>query len=50
MAKLVHRSLYALIIMIPISGWIMVSASVYGLPTFVFGLFEWPHIPGIDFN
>jgi len=31
----------------PISGWIMVSSSIYGLPTIVFGLVEFPHFPGI---
>ena len=50
LSKLVHRGLYFMMIFIPISGWIMVSASVFGLPTIVFGLFEWPHIPGIAFN
>lgn len=28
----------------------MVSASVYGLPTIVFGWFEWPHIPNLQGN
>jgi cytochrome b561 len=39
-----HFLLYALIILIPLSGWAMVSASPLGLPTSYFGLFEWPHI------
>jgi cytochrome b561 len=49
-AKIAHKILYALMIVIPISGWFMVSASVFGLPTIVFGWFEWPHIPGIQGN
>lgn len=49
-AKLGHWGLYALMFAIPVSGWAMVSSSVYGLPTIVFGLFEWPHIPGIAEN
>lgn len=47
-AKLGHWGLYALMVMMPISGWVMVSSSVYGLPTIVFGWFEWPHIPNIQ--
>jgi cytochrome b561 len=47
-ARAGHYGLYALMILIPLSGWIMVSASIYGLPTIVFGLFEWPHVPGIS--
>ena len=46
-AKIGHVGLYALMFAIPFSGWLMVSSSPYGLPTFIFGLFEWPHIPGV---
>lgn len=49
-AKGGHWALYAVMILLPLSGWVMVSASVYGLPTIVFGWFEWPHIPGIAAN
>ncbi len=49
-AKLGHFGLYALMFLMPLSGWLMVSSSVYGLPTIVFGLFEWPHIPGVAGN
>ena len=44
-AKLSHFLLYILILGLPLSGWAMVSASVLGLPTLWFGLFEWPHLP-----
>lgn len=50
LAKLGHWGLYALMFALPISGWVMVSSSIYGLPTIVFGWFEWPHIPGIAAN
>ena len=43
-----HLALYALMIAMPITGWVMVSSSAIGLPTFVFGWFEWPHIPGLE--
>ena len=50
LAKLGHWGLYVLMFVMPISGWLMVSSSSYGLPTIVFGLFEWPHIPGVAAN
>ena len=49
-AKLGHYGLYALMILMPLTGWVIVSASVYGLPTIVFGWFTWPHIPGLQGN
>jgi cytochrome b561 len=39
-----HILLYIFMILIPLLGWAMVSTSSYGLPTIIFGLFEWPHI------
>lgn len=49
-AKAGHIALYACMIAVPLSGWAMVSSSAYGVPTIVFGWFEWPHIPGIAYN
>lgn len=45
LAHLGHLALYALMVGVPLLGWAMVSASVWGLPTIWFGLFEWPHLP-----
>jgi len=45
LARLTHGLFYALMIGVPLAGWAMVSSSPLGLPTIVFGLFEWPHIP-----
>ncbi|MGL6042961.1 MAG: cytochrome b [Sandaracinobacteroides sp.] len=45
LAKLTHWAFYAVMILMPLSGWLMVSASPLGFPTFWFGLFEWPHLP-----
>ncbi len=36
---------YAVMILVPLTGWVMVSASPLGFPTIWFGLFEWPHLP-----
>lgn len=44
-AHLGHWALYGLMLAIPLSGWLMVSASPYGLPTVLFGETIWPHIP-----
>lgn len=50
LSHLGHLGLYALMFLMPLTGWAMVSASVYGLPTIVFGMFEWPHIPWVLMN
>jgi cytochrome b561/polyisoprenoid-binding protein YceI len=42
---LVHLGLYALMLALPITGWIMVSASPLNLDTLLFGVIPWPHIP-----
>lgn len=47
-AHVSHFSLYFLMIAIPLSGWAMVSASPLGIPTIWFGLFQIPHIPGLQ--
>jgi cytochrome b561 len=45
-AHATHFLLYALIIVIPLTGWLLVSASPLGLPTMYFGWFAWPNLPG----
>jgi cytochrome b561 len=40
-----HYTLYFLIIAIPLTGYVMVSASPLGNPTSFFGLFDWPNLP-----
>lgn len=44
-ARAVQVLLYLLIVIIPLSGWALVSSSPLGLPTLYFGWFSWPHIP-----
>lgn len=43
-AKWLHWSFYVLMIAMPLSGWLMVSAS-QKYPTIIFNWFEWPHLP-----
>jgi cytochrome b561 len=40
-----HFLLYALMLLIPLSGWAVASTSSSGVPTSWFGLFEVPHLP-----
>ncbi len=44
LAKLGHWGLYFVMFAMPMTGWLMASSSQYGLPTIVFGWFEWPHM------
>jgi cytochrome b561 len=44
-ATLAHTALYALLLLLPLSGWLMVSAAPIPFPTTVFGLFDVPHLP-----
>lgn len=46
-----HFLLYVLILVIPLTGWAMVSASRSPMPTNYFGLLHWPNLPffaGLD--
>lgn len=43
-----HLVLYLLMFAIPLSGWIMVSASPLNLKTELFGLIPWPHLPAVS--
>jgi cytochrome b561 len=43
-AHVAHAAFYVLLIAMPISGWLMVSASPLPLPTRYFGLFTVPHL------
>jgi cytochrome b561 len=45
LARLTHIGFYVLMIGLPMTGWLMSSASPLGFPTFWFGLFEWPNLP-----
>lgn len=42
----VHTGLYAIMIGLPLTGWLMVSTSRITVPTRVFGILPWPAIPG----
>jgi len=44
-ARATHVLFYILIIGMPLVGWGMVSASPLGLPTYLYGIVPWPHLP-----
>ena len=45
LAHFSHFLLYLLIVIIPLTGWAMVSASRSGVSTNYFGLLHWPNLP-----
>jgi len=40
-----HGLLYVLMLVIPLSGWTLVSVSPFNLPTVLYGAVPWPHLP-----
>ncbi len=47
LSKVAHWGFYGVMIGMPLTGWIMVSASRFDLPTLLYGTVPWPHIPGL---
>ncbi len=47
LSGIVHVLFYAIMIGLPITGWIMVSASKTNIPTLLYGVVPWPHLPGL---
>jgi polyisoprenoid-binding protein YceI/cytochrome b561 len=47
LSAVVHGSFYLVMIGMPLTGWIMVSTSRIAIPTVLYGLVPWPHIPGM---
>jgi len=45
LVHIVHPFLYALMIGMPLSGWMMVSASPRNIPTVLYGIIPWPPLP-----
>ena len=43
-AHLTHYGLYLALLAMPLLGWVIVSASPYGIPTLLFGMVELPHL------
>jgi len=45
-ARVGHALLYLGLIAVPLTGWIVVSASPLNIPTVLYGAIPWPHLPG----
>jgi cytochrome b561 len=46
-ARAVHWGFYGVMILMPLSGWILVSTSRLNIPTLLFHAIPWPHVPGL---
>jgi len=44
-ASITHIALYALLIIVPLTGWSLVSTSPLKIPTLLYNTIPWPHIP-----
>ncbi len=44
-ARATHAAFYLLLIVIPLFGWAYVSAAPFNVPTVLFGVISWPHMP-----
>lgn len=47
-ARLAHVALYGLLFVMPLTGWILASASTLGVKTVIFGVWELPHLVAPD--
>ncbi|MEM7661862.1 MAG: cytochrome b/b6 domain-containing protein [Pseudomonadota bacterium] len=47
-AHYVHIGLYALMVVLPLTGWIMVSVSPFSIATVLYGTIGWPHLAGFS--
>lgn len=44
-ARIVHWAFYAVLVLGPLTGWIIVSTAPLHVPTMLFGAVPWPHLP-----
>ena len=44
-ASAAHGLLYLLLVGLPLTGWAVVSLSPFDIPTVLYGLLPWPHLP-----
>lgn len=47
LARVTHVGFYVIMIGMPLTGWLMVSASRLQIPTLLYGMVPWPDMPGI---
>jgi cytochrome b561 len=44
-AKGAHVALYIFLFFLPLTGWALVSASPFNIPTVLYGVISWPYLP-----
>ena len=44
-SHIVHVGFYVIMIGLPLTGWVLVSASKTNIPTLLYGAIPWPHLP-----
>ncbi|MDP3748389.1 MAG: YceI family protein [Phenylobacterium sp.] len=47
LAVATHWGFYVIMIGLPLSGWVVVSTSKITIPTLLYGVVPWPHVPGL---
>jgi cytochrome b561/polyisoprenoid-binding protein YceI len=47
LSKIVHAGFYVVMLGMPLTGWLMVSASRIQIPTLLYGAVPWPMVPGV---
>jgi cytochrome b561/polyisoprenoid-binding protein YceI len=47
LARITHIAFYAIMIGMPLTGWLIVSTSRIAVPTLLYGVIPWPHLPGV---
>jgi cytochrome b561/polyisoprenoid-binding protein YceI len=47
LAKITHVGFYVIMLGMPLTGWLMVSASRIEVPTLLYGVVPWPMVPGV---
>lgn len=47
LVHLAHWGFYVALVGLPLTGWVVVSASDIQIPTLLYGRVPWPHLPGL---
>ena len=45
LSHFVHIAFYAMMVIIPLAGWLLVSISPFQVATVLYGAVDWPHLP-----
>ncbi len=48
LAKVSHMGFYILLVVMPLTGWVVVSAATFKIPTFLFNVVQLPHLAFLE--